>query len=104
MGTEHIEPKLEALEIKLLLEGILQHYGYDFRDYASASLRRRIVTRMHAEGAGTVSGLQDRVLHEPACMDRLLLAFTIHVTSMFRDPGFYLSFRQNVVPLLHTYP
>jgi len=95
---------LEALEIKLLLDGVFQHYGYDFRDYASASIRRRILSRTTAEGTGTISALQDRVLHEPACMERLVLALTVHVTSMFRDPSFYLAFRHAVVPVLATYP
>ena len=104
MGTTGAEPEPEAIEIRLLLEGVFQHYGYDFRDYASASIRRRIVTRMQAEGASSISGLQDRVLHERACMERLLLQLTVHVTSMFRDPSFYLAFRRTVVPLLKTYP
>jgi chemotaxis protein methyltransferase CheR len=104
MAMVEADPELEAIEIKLLLEGIFQRYGYDFRDYASASIRRRVLGVMQAERATSVSGLQDRVLHEPACMERLLLALTIHVTSMFRDPGFYVALRQKVVPLLRTYP
>lgn len=103
-GTANSESELEAIEIRLLLEGIFRHYGYDFRDYALASIRRRILGRVQAEGTKSVSGLQDRVLHEPACMERLLLALTVHVTSMFRDPSFYIAFRQKVVPLLATYP
>ena len=104
MGMADAEPNLEAIEAKLLLEAVFQHYGYDFRDYASASIRRRITARMEAEGANSISGLQDRVLHERACMERLLRQLTVHVTSMFRDPGFYLAFRETVVPLLATYP
>jgi chemotaxis protein methyltransferase CheR len=104
MGTADAELRLQAVEIELLLEGVFQHYGYDFRDYASASIRRRIVAQMQAEGTNSISGLQDRVLHEPACMERLLLQLTVHVTSMFRDPGFYLAFRRMIVPLLETYP
>jgi chemotaxis protein methyltransferase CheR len=104
MGMADAEPNLEAIEAKLLLEAVFQHYGYDFRDYASASIRRRITARMEAEGANSISGLQGRVLHERACMERLLRQLTVHVTSMFRDPGFYLTFRETVVPLLATYP
>ncbi|MBI5518399.1 MAG: protein-glutamate O-methyltransferase CheR [Deltaproteobacteria bacterium] len=104
MGTADADSELEALEIKLLLEGIFRHVGYDFRDYASASIRRRILGQVQAEGTKSVSGLQDRALHEPACMERLLLGLTVHQTSLFRDPGFYLAFRQKVVPLLATYP
>ena len=95
---------LEAVEIKLLTEGIYQHYGFDFRDYSMPSLKRRIWKRVYAEGLSTVSGLQEKVLHDPACMERLLLDLSINTTAMFRDPTFYLSFRQKVVPLLRTYP
>ena len=94
----------EAVEIALLLEGVYQHYGFDFRHYAKASLRRRLWRRVHAEGLHTVSGLQERVLHDRSAMERLLLDLSINVTSMFRDPGFFASFRQNVVPSLRTYP
>src|SRR3954462_15298356 len=37
-------------------------------------------------------------------MERLLLDLSINVTSMFRDPSFYVAFREKVVPALHTYP
>ncbi len=96
--------ELEDIELHLLLEGIYRHYGLDFRDYAAASLKRRIHETMNAEGARTVSAYQDKVLHDSACMDRLMLALSINVTAMFRDPSFYATFRQKVVPLLRTYP
>jgi chemotaxis protein methyltransferase CheR len=98
------ETALEALEVDLLLEGIYRRYGFDFRDYAPASLRRRIRNILRAEGLATVSGLQERLLHDPACMDRFLLGLTVNVSSMFRDPGFFLALRQEVIPLLRTYP
>jgi chemotaxis protein methyltransferase CheR len=95
---------LETLELRLLLEGVFRQYGFDFREYAPASLKRRVWRRVNAEGAGTISGLLDRVLHDPAVMERLLLDLSINVTSMFRDPTFYVAFREKVVPLLRTYP
>jgi chemotaxis protein methyltransferase CheR len=97
-------PDLERIEIQLLLEGIYRHYGFDFRAYAYASLRRRIWKRIDSDGLKTISTLQDRVLHDPAMMERLLLDLSINVTAMFRDPGFYVAFRRDVVPALRTYP
>jgi chemotaxis protein methyltransferase CheR len=97
-------PELERIEIELLLEAIFRHYGFDFRAYAYASLRRRIWKRIHAELLTSVSALQDRVLHDPAAMERLLLDLSVNVTAMFRDPNFYGAFREQVVPLLRTYP
>ena len=95
---------LEEIELSLLLEGVFRQYGFDFREYAPASLRRRVWRRVHAEGLSTISALQERLLHDPACMERLLLDLSINVTAMYRDPSFYVAFRQKVVPLLRTYP
>jgi chemotaxis protein methyltransferase CheR len=102
--THGYNAELERIEIQLLLEGIYHHYGFDFRSYAYASLRRRIWKRIDAEHLRTISALQDRVLHDPSMMERLLLDLSINVTAMFRDPGFYTAFRRDVVPALRTYP
>jgi chemotaxis protein methyltransferase CheR len=95
---------LESIEIDLLLEGIYRAYGFDFRHYARGSIRRRIWRRVQAEGAGSVSRLQDLVLHDLDCMDRLLSDLSIRTTAMFRDPRFYQALRAKVVPALRTYP
>jgi chemotaxis protein methyltransferase CheR len=102
--TDRADSEREALEVSLLLEGVHQHYGFDFRHYAKASLRRRLWRRVYAEGLSTISGLQERVLHDRSAMERLLLDLSINVTSMFRDPGFFAAFRHHVVPALRTYP
>jgi chemotaxis protein methyltransferase CheR len=95
---------LERIEVQVLLEAIYQHYGFDFRGYAPGSLKRRLWRRAYAEKVETMSALQDRVLHDPAVMERLLLDLSINVTSMFRDPTFFQALREKVVPLLRTYP
>mgnify|MGYP002191259091 FL=1 len=96
--------ELEQIEIELLLEGIHRFYGYDFRNYAIPSLRRRIWHHVHAEGVQTLSALQNKVLHDRECFQRLVYNLSIPVTEMFRDPNLFLTFRQKVVPLLRTYP
>jgi chemotaxis protein methyltransferase CheR len=101
MNSDH---DLEAIEIELLLEGVYRRYGYDFREYAYASLKRRILNAMRAEQLETISGLQERILHDPVCMERFLLILTVNVTALFRDPEFFRAFRETVVPLLRTYP
>ena len=95
---------VEKLEVELLMEGVFRQYGFDFRSYAYSSLKRRLWKRILAEGLATVSQLQDRVLHDPAMMEKLLLDLSINVTAMYRDPSFYAAFRAEVVPLLRTYP
>jgi chemotaxis protein methyltransferase CheR len=95
---------LERIEVQLLLEAIYQHYGFDFRGYALGSLKRRLWRRAYGERLETLSALQDKVLHDPAVMERLLLDLSINVTAMFRDPTFFKAFREKVVPALRTYP
>ncbi|HSJ63935.1 MAG TPA: protein-glutamate O-methyltransferase CheR [Gemmatimonadaceae bacterium] len=98
------DPEIERIEITLLLEGIYRHYGFDFRSYAYSSIRRRIWKRIEAEGLPSVSALQDRVLHDRPTMERLLHDLSVNVTAMFRDPEFYVAFREHIVPHLRTYP
>jgi len=98
------ERDLEQIEIALLLEAVYRRYGFDFRNYAEASLKRRVWRRVHGENLRTVSGLTERLLHDPAVMERLLLDLSINVTAMFRDPEFYAALRELVVPQLRTYP
>jgi chemotaxis protein methyltransferase CheR len=94
----------EGREVKDLLESVYSDYGYDFRNYAAASIRRRILRRVEAEDLPSVAALHERVLADQTSMERLIVALTVHVTAMFRDPSFYISFRERVVPLLRTYP
>jgi chemotaxis protein methyltransferase CheR len=94
----------ERIEVDLLLEAVYRRYHYDFRGYARASLRRRLWRRAHQERVRTLSGLQERVLHDPGTMDRLLGDLSINVTEMFRDPGFFAAVREKVIPIMRTYP
>ena len=95
---------LEDIELDLLLEGIFRQYGFDFRNYARASLRRRVQNLIRDERIGSVSLLQDRILHDREWLDRFIYSLSVNVSAMFRDPNFYIAFRNEVVPLLRTYP
>ena len=98
------ELELEQIEIELLLEGIHRRYGFDFREYAPASLKRRLRRRMDGEKVETVSALQDLILHDPAVMERLLLDLSINVTAMFRDPTFFFAFREKAPGMPYAHP
>ena len=96
---------IEAIELPLLLEAMYQRYGYDFRDYAMASLKRRVILAMQQEnGIQTLSVYQDRILHDPEAMARFLDAVTVNVTALFRDPAFYRVLRDKVMPMLRELP
>jgi len=95
---------VEDIETELLLQGIFRQYGFEFRNYAPSSLRRRLNTFMQEEHIPTISAVQDRTLHDRRWLERLLYALSVNVSAMFRDPAFYLTFRSEVVPMLRTYP
>jgi len=98
------DPALDQIEVGLLVSGIYQLYGLDFRNYAEGSLHRRIWSQVNQERLTTISALQEQVLHDRNCMERLLLTLSVNVTAMFRNPPFFLSLREKVLPLLKTYP
>ena len=98
------EGRLLALEVALLLTGIAERYGYDFRHYARASITRRIRRAMQESGVHSVSALQHRLLHDEAAAMRFVASVSVHTTSMFRDPEVYRTLRDDVIPLLRTYP
>lgn len=94
----------EVLEVELLLAGVAERYGYDLRGYSRASLMRRVRLAARREGVGTVSALQERVLHEPAAMVRFVERVAVHTTAMFRDADVYQALRSEVIPVLRTFP
>jgi chemotaxis protein methyltransferase CheR len=104
MTEQVVDDTLEDLEVEQLLDGLYRLHGHDFREYATGSLKRRIRERVRAEKARSVTGLQEKVLHDRAALDRLLLGLSVNVSAMFRDPTFFRAFREKVVPLLRTYP
>lgn len=91
-------------EQNLLLDAIYHQYHYDFRGYAGASLRRRLRAAMTAFNVDSLSLLQHHVLHHPDSFPRLLDFLTVPVSEMFRDPSYFRAIRQQVVPILRTYP
>jgi chemotaxis protein methyltransferase CheR len=92
------------IELRLLIEAIYLKYSYDFRDYSGASIKRRVNHALLQFDCKTISALQERVLHDSSAFLQLLQFLTIPVSEMFRDPTHFLAIRQEVVPLLKTYP
>ena len=104
LNTMMTEIKNAEVNIHDLLEAIYNKYGYDFRQYSEAHVKRRIMNRMAMSGINNISQLQIKVLNDVTFASILLQDLSINVTEMFRDPGFYKSVRENVIPVLKTYP
>lgn len=95
---------LEQLEVRMVLEAIYARYGYDFRNYAEDSMQRRVAAAAAKVAAKHLGELQHRLLHEPELFSTVLDVLTVRVTEMFRDPPFYRTLRELVLPVLRTYP
>lgn len=94
----------ENIELELLLEAVYRKYGYDFRSYSMASVKRRVQRRMEASNIATISELQHQVLFDQVVFNELLNDLSINVTEMFRDPSFFLALREQILPTLKDIP
>ncbi|MFL0196244.1 CheR family methyltransferase [Clostridium sp. WILCCON 0269] len=106
MNKDKLEEKIEneEIELYLLLEAVNMKYGYDFRNYSRAHIKRRVLHRMSMLEIDSIAEMQHRILYDRELFNNLLSDFSINVTEMFRDPSFYKAFREKVVPVLKTYP
>ncbi len=96
--------QIENFEITQLLEAVYQVYGYDFREYARTTVKRRVKHRIKEEGLGTISELTNLIIHNDRVLNDFLFDLSITVTEMFRDPHFYKGYKEHVIPYLNTYP
>ncbi|HEV7310327.1 CheR family methyltransferase [Ensifer sp.] len=96
--------KIEDIEIRLLLEALFLKYHYDFRNYAMASVKRRVKKAREQLGFDTISAMQEGLLHDPSMLPQLLRFLTVQVSEMFRDPSYFKAIREKVIPHLKTYP
>lgn len=96
--------EIEDIEIDLFLEAIFRRYGYDFKNYARASVNRRVRHLLSQSQCRSITEMTERLLYDEAFFTQMALGFSITVTEMFRDPAFYKSLRENVIPFLKTFP
>lgn len=95
---------LDSKEFKELLESIRFVYGYDFTDYAEASVKRRMVHFMNTRKINSIDLLGKYLLKDEKIFEEFVQEVSVTVTEMFRDPLFYKSLRENVMKRLATYP
>ena len=90
--------------IEILLSDVLEVYGYDFTGYSRASLKRRILRLYEMDKFVSFAEYRYKIRTEPGYFKRFLEEITINVTEMFRDPAFYKTLRNEILPRLGTYP
>jgi chemotaxis protein methyltransferase CheR len=95
---------IDSGELQTMLAAIRDAYGYDFTQYAEASLKRRSLYFMNSRNIRTVSELTMILLGNDAVFEEYVRNLSVTVTEMFRDPAFYASLRSKVMKRLATYP
>jgi chemotaxis protein methyltransferase CheR len=103
-NLKNTEEGIFDIELKLLLEAVYLKYQHDFRHYSVSSLRRRLTQALHDLGFTTLSQLQEHILRDATLFSRLFQYLTVQVSEMFRDPAYFRAIREQVVPILQTYP
>jgi len=91
-------------ELDDVLVAINNTYGYDFSDYSKASVQRRVTRFMDIAAYERAYDLKLDLINNKAVFEHFLQRITVNVTEMFRDPGFYTVIREEVLPVLATYP
>ena len=91
-------------EVAILLDDILETYGYDFTEYSKASIKRRINRLFSVDRFPSFAEFRYRIKFDAAYLKRFIEQITVPVTEMFRDPSFYKTLREQVLPVLGTYP
>ncbi|HEY4650992.1 MAG TPA: protein-glutamate O-methyltransferase CheR [Pontibacter sp.] len=101
---KHSADVLFEQDVETLIREIHAQYGYDFKGYARASIYRRIKRFMGQQQLNTLPELSAALFADSFFFETFLQEVTVNVTEMFRDPSFFLSLRQHVLPILSTYP
>jgi chemotaxis protein methyltransferase CheR len=91
-------------EVEVLLNDLLEIYGYDFNDYSRASLKRRINRLFSLDKFPSFAEFRFRIRKDERYLKRFVEEITVNVTEMFRDPSFYKTLKTAVLPVLATYP
>lgn len=91
---------LSSSEIEIILNDLLTLHGYDFTYYSKESLSRRINKIYRLEAFQSFVDFRNKIKHDLKYIDHLINRLTVNVTEMFRDPEFYLTIRNEVLPKL----
>jgi len=91
-------------ELEILLNDIQEVYGYDFSEYAKASLKRRVNRLFALDRFPSLAEFRFRLRSDAGYFRRFVEEVTVNVTEMFRDVSFFEALRKEVLPRLATYP
>jgi chemotaxis protein methyltransferase CheR len=91
-------------QVEILINDVLEQYGYDFTGYSRASLKRRLLRLFGLDKQVSFAEFRYKIANDSIYFKRFVEQITVNVTEMFRDPGFYKALREKVLPKLGTYP
>lgn len=96
--------ELEQIELDLFVQALKRRHGHDFSQYAPASLIRRVRQLARDHRCENISELTTRLLHEPDFVAVVIQGLSVPMSEMFRDPPVFRALREQVLPMLASYP
>lgn len=100
----HTEFQLTDEQIEVILNDLIEQYGYDFTSYSAASMKRRIIRLLSLDKILSFAEFRYKLKNDPEYFKRFVEQITVNVTEMFRDAHFYKTLREEVIPELATKP
>jgi chemotaxis protein methyltransferase CheR len=94
----------EDIELELFVQALKLRHGYDFGQYARASLKRRVNDLVKNAELGTIGALTSRVVHDEAFLPQVIAGISVPVSEMFRNPEIFKALSAEVFPVLASYP
>ncbi len=87
-------------EVRAIAEAIQGTTGIDFSNYAFSSFRRRVERFIESHKVKDIDVFIGDIKNNSDLANRLVSEITVNVTEMFRDPSFWLTLRNIILPKL----
>ena len=95
---------IEDVEVDLLINAMMQRYGYDFSGYARASLKRRLLELARYFDVKHLSDLLSAMLYDEAVAQTVINSISVPTSEFFRDSHVWREMRESVLPQLDSFP
>jgi chemotaxis protein methyltransferase CheR len=104
VASPTLEGSLDEIEFGLLVEGVSRRYGYELGGFDASFLKSAIDRLVEDERLSSPLALLERMLREPALLERFLAGIAERKEALFQPPAYYAALRRKIAPHLRTYP
>lgn len=92
--------EISISDLKRVVNAAKDAGGVDFSNYATASLRRRVLRLTESSRIRSIDELLMKIKNNNGFINTFVNEVTVNTTEMFRDPLFWKALNETVIPLL----